>query len=327
MKTNELYNIYDLVSFELINNTGNLILGNFNPEYKFFQSSRRTDNHFKIIVHNKKDNYFKKLRNNKRFWSIDIDTYFEKGVLNVFSENIGIKNYFSYIIFKNIYVRSLISLQLLNKNATLVHSCAFKINNKTYIIAGRPGVFKTSILMDAIRNYDAEFIGEENCLINNSKVYPFPLNIDSISYKIRFFSNENASSKMQKVKLGINILRNFRNSKHYIKISDPCKINNLIFLVKGNKFSIRKTNLNEILPYLIDNEFQELNIPPTHSLSGINNNYLRETIEEEELNKLYNFKENLEKVFKKNLADVNLYIAISPQTYKKQYTNNLIDNL
>lgn len=327
MKIKELYNIYDLVSFELINNTGNLFLENFNPEYKFFQSPIRTDNHFKIIVHNKKDNFFKKLRINNRCWSIDIDSYFENGILNIFSENVGIKNYFSYIIFKNIYVRSLISLQLLIKNATLVHSCAFKINNRTYILAGRPGVFKTSILMDAIRRYSAEFIGEENCLIHDTKVYPFPLNIDSISYKIRFFSNENASSKMQKVKLGISILKNFRNSKHYIKISDPCKINNLIFLIKGSEFSIRKTDINEILPYLIDNEFQELNIPPTHSLSGINNNYFKEIIEEKELNILYNFKENLANVFKKNLLDVNLYIVISPQTYNKEYTNNLINNL
>ena len=175
---------------------------------------------------------------------------------------------------KNIYVRSIIMHKILDSNSALVHSAAFSLNNKGIILAGRPGVFKTSILMDAIRKFNANYLGEENCIVSNKKVFPFPLNVDSIYYKIKKYVSEDPSGKFQKLKLGFYLMK-MKSKSSKLKIAEPTDIDSIFFLVKGDSFKISILSIDEIIPELIENEVSELSIPPTHSLSGIKYNYFK----------------------------------------------------
>lgn len=320
----KLFNIHSLISFELINKTGKKMLESLNPEYKYFQSEKKCSNHFQIIVNKNNSKIHYSIKKNRKEWEIDLASYLKNKALEIYPKSLGRKDSFSFLVFKNIYARSLLSLQLLNSNASLLHSCAFKIGAKSYIFAGRPGVFKTSILMDAIRHYNAEFIGEENCLIYNSKVYSFPLNIDSIAYKIKNYTSENASGKIQKIKLGIHLLKNIKSKNQSLSISSSCNIQNIFYLSKGNEFNIQETKFENILPNLIDNELKELSIPPTHSLSGINYNFFKESIENYDPKLIKNFTQNLESIFRKNFSDARFFIVTSPKEYTKSITDSLI---
>lgn len=325
MAFDELYNIHDILSFQLNNNIRSLqILPQINHEYKYFKSRNKNSNHFQITVNNSCSEIENPLKKNGKEWIIDLDNYNKNNILNIYPKKLGIKNFISFLIFKNIYTRSLLSLQLLDSNATLLHSCAFEINKESFIFAGRPGVFKTSILMDAIRYYKAKFIGEENCLIHNSKLYPFPLNIDSITYKIKNYKNENASGKIQKIKLGIYLLKKIKSNNLSLSIASPCTIQNIYYLTKGNGFSIKETDFNDILPYLIDNELQELSIPPTHSLSGIDYNFFKELLEKNDQQFFNKFTYKLKKIFTENFNSARFFLVTSPQEYTKSFTDSLI---
>ena len=213
-------------------------------------------------------------------------------------------------------------------DSALVHSAAFRLNNKSVILAGRPGVFKTSILMDAIRDYNASFIGEENCLIHNGSVFPFPLNIDSISYKINNYKDENPSGKLQKLQLGMHLIKNSsKMDSHSIVIPAPSKIDVVYYLTKGEKFNLEEVSYENILPSLIENEELELSIPPTHTLSGIKYNYFKEIMMEINDNYIDNFKSDLARIFSENLKESRCFRITSPEKYDLSITNEIIRSI
>jgi len=321
----EVYNIYNIISIGLINKTNNLnLFKRFNPEYKFFRSEKICSNHINIVIGEKnKEDCNKKLQNGKSFWTVGIKELEKNNKFIICPVTLGFRKIISFITLKNLYVRSVLMDKLLNSSSALIHSAAFSINGQTAILAGRPGVFKTSILMDAIRDFGAAFIGEENCMIYNNKVYPFPLNIDSIAYKINNYRDENPSGKFQKLKLGFHLLKG--NSKnHNLNLAKPSEINTLLFLEKGNEFRIRATTFEELLPKMIKNELDELSIPPTHSLSGINYNYFLESMVELDPDYMSLFKSRLEVVFRDNFQNCSFNLVTSPKVYTKEITSKIV---
>ncbi len=324
----ENYNIYDFISFSLINATGRKLFSSLNAEYKSFYSEKQNVTHFEIIITKELSDNFQLLSHNQKVWGVDFSLLQKEKKIKVGKKNPKKLDGLSFFLkYKNLYVRSVISTQLVKSNASLVHSAAFVVNDKTFILAGRPGVFKTSILMDAIREYGGQFLGEENCLIHKGLVYPFPLNIDSIGYKIKKYKDENPSGKFQKILLGLHLIFSSRRKKSTLDLPKPSKINNICYLSKGDNFSIKKVTLEEIMPDLIENELLELSIPPTHTLSGINYNYFSETISKIEPNFLNEFKSKLEKVFMENFIECNVFRITSPQKYSRGITEQIINTV
>ena len=159
----------------------------------------------------------------------------------------------------------------------MIHSSAVSFDGKAFLFVGRPGVFKTSIVMEFIRNYGAEYLCEENTIISDGMAYPFPLNIKSFEYKMKCFESENPINKFQKLQLIKHVLYGKRLNN--IPISKPCKIAAVFLLKKDDSFSITKTELNgNILADFLDNEKLEIGVTPTHMLSGVKENHFDEYI-------------------------------------------------
>ncbi|MDY0278211.1 MAG: hypothetical protein RBQ97_09035 [Acholeplasma sp.] len=326
----ENYNIYNLISFSLINNINkSLITRGFNPEYKYFENKKKAETNFTIIIKNiSKTENGSTIEYNNASWQIFFNDYASNREVFIKPVKLGYRRLFPFLALKNLYVRSIIMEQLLSVGGALVHSAAFSISGHSAILAGRPGVFKTSILMDAIRVYEASFIGEENSLLYDGKVYPFPLNIDSISYKINKYKDENPSGKFQKVKLGLHLIKSFFNkSNSQITLSDPLKVDSVFYLTKGDQFQLEEVTFENILPSLIENELLEISIPPTHSLSGIKYNYFKESMTAVNKDFIESFTSRLERVFTENLKNTRCVRVVSPETYDLSITSKIIESI
>jgi len=179
MKT-ESYDIHNLCSFKLINN---LRFGGFfadrNFEYQYFSVDDVYEPNFVINVGKVKpstediisidDKYFVKGgylflkdRDGKCEWDIQIKYFDDSQIeVNINADFRGFRKCIKYSALKNIFVRSLLSLHLILRKSALIHSSAVSFDGKAFLFVGRPEVFKTSIVMEFIRNFGAQYVGDK----------------------------------------------------------------------------------------------------------------------------------------------------------------------
>ena len=341
----ESYNIHNMCSFKLINN---LRFGGFlsdrNFEYQYFRVDDVYEPDFVIKIREfkpsiedavsigdkyfiKDDYLFLKDRDGKCTWDIQIKDFTgPKNKIDINAAFKGFRQCIKYSALKNIFVRSLISLHQISRNSALIHSSAVSFDGKAFLFVGRPGVFKTSIVMEFIRNYGAEYLGEENTIIRDGMAYPFPLNIKSFEYKLKHFDNENPSNKFQKLQLIKHVLHG--KSLNNVPISKPCKIAGVFLLKKDDSFSITKTELNgNILADFLENEKLEIGATPTHMLSGVKENHFDEYINAYTavVNKswLKNVWVKLEKIISNSYKNTGIFSVNVPALFNKNICREL----
>lgn len=325
----ESYNIYNLLSFS-IKRSGYLfgILRKFNPEYIWFDSTEESEQKFVVVVSRQREKGVKysEIKYKRISWYVSISKEGKKVTCYVSPKDLGLRFLMPYLTLKNLYVRSLVMFYLLESDAALLHSCGFVYREKAIILAGRPGVFKTSILMDAIRRHNGLFLGEENTLVKDGVAYPFPLNHSSVSFKIKNYKDENAAGLIQKARLGINLISSYYKGSNTFRtpVAKPTSINAICHVTKGDCFSIRSVELEEVLNELIENEILEIDFPPTHSLSGIKRNEFSSIISTKEF---YDFKDKIEQVLRRNLVNARCYQITTPLDYELHITDRILEEI
>jgi len=323
----EYYSIFNLLKLMLVNKNTSGLLKKINPEYEYFRIQKKINpdiaikiskfpnqlSNTKCLIHKFQAKYKK--------WEVEINEFDDGFIdLTIIPCLSGFRKTMEFLALKNLYVRSLIQYKLIEKGFTLIHASAVNINGNAYVFAGRPGVFKTSIIMDLLRQNGIQFLGEENVILKQGKIYPFPLNIQSLDYKIKFYETENPPSIVHKFMLGINLIR---RKNYKIAISSPVQLNKIFFLEKSYKFVCKKQNIEKIINKLVWNEVEEINLTPTHTLSGISNNHFSEYLQI--TGKINNFKKNIREIFIDNLnEEVGLYSVKVPENYSSSIVNNLI---
>ena len=325
----ENYKIYNFLSFSIIRKDYlNCLLSRFNPEYMWFRSLEKAHHSFKIVVSKRclKHLEYTEVKFRKISWYVSLTTDDRGIICYVSPKKLGMRIFIPNMTLKNLYVRSLVMLSLLKSEALLLHSCGFVSDDRAIILAGRPGVFKTSILMDAIRLHNAKFLGEENTLVKAGVVYPFPLNHASVTFKIKKFKDENVSGFAQKIHLGLSILVSYimRRNNFNTLLAKPTPIGALGFVKKGENFEIKRVELDEILSDLVENELLEIDLPPTHSLSGIKRNDFSRILSQKELHK---FRHEIENIIRKNFIRVKCYRVITPVQYEPYITSKIIQEI
>jgi len=333
----ESYNIFNIVKFNLINKMQYCgLLKKINTEYQYFRSDSIFDNpDFTISIYDYELMLKLVKSKNSKYFLVDnfiirIETCGSNSIVNVqLAYNLkGSRRLIGFTALKNILVRSLLSLHLFNKGSTLVHGAGVSKGDNASIFVGRPGVFKTTITMKMVKEFNLQYLGEENILFHDDKVFPFPLNEKSFSYKIQKWESENPNSKIDKLLLGVHIL--FGKEKQSIKIFESTNLKNIFYLKKGERFSIDKLKPDDkYLEQLISNEQQELDICPTHFLSGINNNSFNKIH-----NHFFNSSESLEqtwsslrKIFKHYIKSANVYNVTVPADYTQEIHLSLLKHM
>jgi hypothetical protein len=335
----ENYRIYDFLEFQIRTNFNNIRPFNRNIEYEYFLCKKNKvspsfiiNSGFKNNLHNENQEYCysSKVIKKKYNYTIKINgLYNDKTILDIDVDYKQWRHYFAAYVSKNLYVRSLITLHLLRNNSTLIHGGGITLKGKAILFAGRPGVFKTSLIMDSIRDYGAKYFGDENVLINNGKMYPFPLNLQSFIYKVNNYKTENAKNKIQKLALWGTLLLNAKQSKEIIAF--PSKVKAIVYIEKGTSFEIKEIDRLEAYQALYFNEIEELNIAPTHSLSGIKyNDFYNHLLNYEKKHKgtfQYNFTEKFKTIVSNFVDNTKTYKVTVPKKYSKDLLCKILRTL
>jgi len=154
----ESYNVHDIIKFNLINKMrcGGILKG-INTEYDYFKTNVLIDApDFSINIYDYNSLFYKSkikiskfIKSGDYYFHSDLDD--EQKLIDTLRVRYnlkGIRNFIGYTTLKNIFVRSLLSLHLINRNCTLVHGGGVSHKGEASIFVGRPGVFKTTIVMN-----------------------------------------------------------------------------------------------------------------------------------------------------------------------------------
>lgn len=324
----ESFNVHDIIKFQLCNSGLKGFFTSLNPEYEYFKTNDNIEPDFRITV-TKQIPKFKTKKGKKHIfrkcyekWEVCIIEY-DNGYIDLFIKPKlkGVRKLFSYTAIKNIYVRSLIYYCLIKKGGTLIHSSGVRIDGKSYLFVGRPGMFKTSILLDALRKKNAAFIGEENVIIHNRCLYAFPFHIRSLDFRLKHYKTEEPPTFLHRI---IQVLYLFTQRSIHMNICSNSSVSKVFYLEKGKSFKSEESSLFSLTPKFIDNEIKELNIKCNPRLSaGIKDNHFTDyLIYTEQTEAIKNL---LTDIFKKMFESVNLRLVRIPNEYRIELIDNILN--
>ncbi|AGB04689.1 hypothetical protein AciM339_0809 [Aciduliprofundum sp. MAR08-339] len=280
----EHYNIHNIIKFQ-INKEKKDFFWDLNPEYEYFKVDyvEKPDiivnvGDFKpsiedtYIVDGKyyiKWNYLF-LRDDK--YDVEINGLEMKGpiILNIKPKPKGLRRLWPILATQNIFLRPLIWLLFIKKGKILIHGGGVGFNNKGILLAGRAGVYKTTITMVLVKK-GFGFLGDENIILGENEILPYPFNIRSYEFKLHYLGREEVN--------GINKIRLFKYLSRDEKLYNLNIFNNGCKLEMGyiierslkqnKKLIIDNISREDFLKKLEISEKIEMNISPTHTFSEV----------------------------------------------------------
>ena len=203
-----------------------------------------SNNDCDIIAHkyHVRENYFYcKDKGKKTKWELEIFG-FEEGntTVNFNGKDSGLKG----IIFPNFLAQEflipLIEYKLAQKNHFLMHAGAVSKNSNAHIFTGRPGAYKTTLIMDFIRRANFDFLGDDRIIVNKKRVLCFPTSLFLFEFMLKNISNENRSL-LDDICLFKHIL--IRKNEYNMPILNYSKFKSLFFVSRADINSVNKTEL------------------------------------------------------------------------------------
>jgi len=329
MKTTN-FNINNLVYFQIKKSKN--FLKNFashpGMEYSYFKTNKpikpniivkigkfKPKNKGCYIIDNKyyiKEDYIYYKNSHKiANWKVEI-TGFEKGPIKI---NVYC-NIFGYLFFESV-LQFFISYILCQKGYALIHSSSIAKNNKCFFFPARSGVGKTiSSIYFTNKGYD--FLGDNFTILFKKKIISFPTPLMIFRYNLKK-PIKKIISKKYKILIFLKYILyklTFGYAKFYTpipieevlrnKIKKEAKLNSLILLVIGDKYSEKRIKTIDVIDKLISiNRFEFLNF----NTELISYSFLFPK------SKLANYWTKLRKNIKYNLNNIPCYQISVPTNY------------
>lgn len=340
------YNIHNL-EIRLERNKGFDIINNYDVELSLFRvnTTINPDIFYKIgefkpsnegcyVVDNKyhvKENYFYcKDSFNGMEWELEIFGFNQgKVVANYNYKMSGISKYISKFNFDTLFLRPLIFFKLKEKGKIMIHGGGVSKNGKAYIFPGRGGAYKTSLIMNLLKEDNYSYIGDDWIVLDNSKALAFPAHFSFFNYTFKEKRDEFINI-FDKVKYLLYLSKYKENDN--IKISDPCNLSLIIFMNKTSKnheISIKKLDFNNAIDKLIQNikmEFMYISIP----IIGFSLTHFHEYILAYSYifpdSEIANYWENLKIDLKNNLDNnIDIYEIEVPKNYNSEILEKILE--
>ncbi|MFC1952569.1 hypothetical protein ACFLWR_00360 [Chloroflexota bacterium] len=269
------YNIHDLVTVEVIG-AGRFDRSN-NLRYAFFETEKedtpdivlrlgrfRPSNQGCQVVSHKyhiKENYFYcRDSDGKAIWEVEIFGI-ESGRTEVNfngtrfdSTGIILPSYWAQDI-----VKPLIEFKLLSKNHFLIHGGAVANDSKAYLLAGRTGIFKTTLIMDFVRKAGFSYLGDERVIIGEGKALCFPMSLFLFDYLYKHSPTEDLSF-VKKLHLVNKIL--FQEKDYSAPVTNTAKLKTLFIVDKKDRknISIAELSPEQGISKLVANNALEMTV-------------------------------------------------------------------
>ena len=270
------YNIHNLLTMK-IRRYGNLDLTG-DLRYSYFATSDCPDNPDIIlnigpftpslegtetIAHKYyvRDNYFYcKEKGSTSKWEIEI-LGFEKGntVINFSGRYAGIRGWVFPAFMAQEFLIPIIEYKLARKNYFLLHGGAVCKDNAGYVFTGRPGVWKTSLLLDLMRTNEYKFLGDDRIIVSEEKdVLSFPTSLFLFNYTLKNSRNEQRNT-FDNIRILIQVLIHRAENNSLNPIAKSCSMKKIIFVSRKNNQNIHTASilLQEGLQKIITNNLAE----------------------------------------------------------------------
>jgi len=211
-----------------------LNIGKFNP------SNENCD----IVAHKYyiKENYFYCKDKGKRIkWEVEI-LGFENGktVVNFNGKDSGLKGIIFPTFLAQEFLIPLIEYKLAKKNYFLLHAGAVSRNSNAYIFTGRPGAYKTTLIMDFIRRTHFDFLGDDRVIVKKEKVLCFPTSLFLFEFMLKNMSTEKRSL-FDNIHLFKQIL--IKKYEYNVPLIDSSKLKSLFFISRVDRTNVNKIEL------------------------------------------------------------------------------------
>lgn len=282
MKEEINYKIHDFLEFKIIRDKRFDIAKDLNFKYSYFEVDEIYDpdiilnigkfvpsNHDCYLVDHKyhiKDNYFY-CRDAEGSIGWEFEMFgIEKGktIVNFNSNIFGLQKFImGDLLPQNLILAPLLEYKLLQKGCLLVHAGAVSQGDKGFLLVGRGGSFKTTLIMDFIRNHDFHLLSDDTVIIHNNKIYAFPAHLIEFEFRLKRLKTEHMSilNKLQLIKY---LFYHKNYNAVDVPIAESVDFSQIYFISKTNYQAMRHNQVekNEIISkFVLNNKIEKVQVP------------------------------------------------------------------
>jgi hypothetical protein len=212
--------------------------------------------------HVKEDYFYCKDKGSSGKWKIEIKNLGESPTVSIdFRPNNLLKNFFLNEYMAQDFTIPFFEMSLSKEGYLLLHGGAVEKNGKALVLLGRPGSYKTTLLMDLVRRHNFNIIADDRILIKENKIYPFPQSPFYFNYLLNNIKNEKLSrigyfKLFMKMIYGIDsgTLPNYKSIVYnYIYFLSRKKTSNLIMKTSKREYIYKKIFINNFNEYVSSN--------------------------------------------------------------------------
>lgn len=110
--------------------------------------------------------------------------------LNIHTSSYTLRSLIAPGLFTHILLMPIIELQLLKMNYLFPHAGAVSKDGRAYLLSGRGAAFKTSLVMNLVRN-GYGYMGDERVVVGPKSILSFPTHIKIFSFYLSELRDEN----------------------------------------------------------------------------------------------------------------------------------------
>jgi hypothetical protein len=206
------YNIHDILTFQINRLKCRDLVKDINLPYSYFESEPVIDPDIVLNIgpfepqnqdcnlvdykwHIRKDYIFCSERIGRT--AVDVEIIgLENGptTINVNTNVRKIKQFlFPSVLAQYFILRPIIDFRLLFKGYLSIHAAGAGSEDGAFVFLGRGGTFKTTLTMDYIRKANYKFLGDDRVIVNNDKIYSYPMHIKLFDYRVNRMVTEQYS--------------------------------------------------------------------------------------------------------------------------------------
>lgn len=275
----------------------------------------------------KKNYLYHKKNLGKISWEIEIfGIEHGKTVINFNYRYYGIILPFERLSIETFPLYPMIFAKLAEKNIFFLHAAGICRENKAFIFPGRGGSFKTSIVMDMIRTYQYQYLGDDGVFLEGSRMKSFPIFEPIFRYLLANAKDENFGL-LDKIKIALSLWRS-QAAGTGMRSNEPADLQAIIFLARTNtqQFEVRQLGLKEAVIKLVENNrIEGLNAGKVHSEFSDLTYQKFSTVYSYIFpdSKIAKYSEDYQNSLSDSLRDCPIFEALLPQKYDISITERI----
>lgn len=331
------YNIYDKLKFSIYNSNNSKIN---KLRWNFFETDEKVNPDITISLgnfiekndectilshkyHIKKEYFYCIDQGLKGKWKLEIKNLESRPEISLdYRLNNALTNIFLKEYVAQDFLIPFFEMMLHKKGFFLLHGGAVVRDSQAFIISGRSGSFKTTVLMDLIRRHRFEQLSDDRVVVYRDNIRPFPRSSFFFNYLLNNNKTEYTSSK-NNIEIFYKML--FGNDSLNLPSETPIQFTQLYIVSRMNikDITFKRINRVEAVKKLFLNNFAEyVSSIPSDLLSSFYK-YIQIYSLIFPDNAFTNYWKDMEKTLIKILHGVSIYEISLPLKYEPIYTDSI----